>query len=156
MTTKKQKREIAEKKRADFEAKLKADGLEAQQRDRERSKIEEARWVEAGRKENKRLESILAMAMVHKADQSFEDDYAMYEESILNLNDGKTIPLVNYKTKEVEGSAELKKMGDDIIAEIRVETNSPLNEAIRMSHERLMHAAFFSRRNDFLPKEDES
>jgi hypothetical protein len=144
MTTKKQKREIAEKKRLEFEARLKADGLEAQKRDRERNEAEAARWREAGHKENERLEQILAIAKIHEASSHpFQASGAplesvMFEDWLKFKN--QTVPLVNYETKEVEGSAELQKMGDDIIAKIRITYGSLLNEALRMEHDRLMRS----------------
>lgn len=106
MTTKKQKREIAEQKRAAFEAQVKADGLDALKRDRERNEVDKARWREAGRKENERLKAILATEMIHEA-QPFQErgpryDNVTYDE--LAKFEGQTIPLMYENGGEVIGS----------------------------------------------------
>lgn len=106
MTTKKQKREIAEQKRAAFEAQVKADGLDALKRDRERNEVDKARWREAGRKENERLKAILATEMIHEA-QPFQErgpryDNVTYDE--LAKFEGQTIPLTYENGGEVIGS----------------------------------------------------
>lgn len=107
MTTKKQKREIAEKKRAAFEAQVRADGLEAQRRDRERNEIDKARWREAGRKENERLKAILAAEMIHEA-QPFQERgprYGNVTYDELAKFEGRTVPLKDRPGGEVIGSA---------------------------------------------------
>lgn len=86
MTTKKQKREIAEQKRAAFEAQVKADGLDALKRDRERNEVDKARWREA---------------------QPFQErgpryDNVTYDE--LAKFEGQTIPLTYENGGEVIGS----------------------------------------------------
>lgn len=59
MATKKQKREAALAKREEFMAKVKAEGLEAQRRDREFREAQRAAWVDAA-EEEREIDRIVA------------------------------------------------------------------------------------------------
>jgi hypothetical protein len=64
MATKKQKRAAAQAKREAFLAEVEADGLKALAEDKERQKIERARWVDAVQEINVRHRAILKSAYI--------------------------------------------------------------------------------------------
>lgn len=114
MATKKQKREAAEAKRKEFEARLKADGLAAQERDKQIRANQRAQIQAAFRGESQRMEAILA------GERGPRCDYAIFDEMLAPAR----VPFKDKPGGKIIGYAEVERAEDGI--RIKAELDVPV------------------------------